>query len=1760
MGLGVRCLRLAGGVVLPVIASLIPCLAGCSSSSAGSGGACTPNPDIIAQHRECMSDDTCPCGAHCDLGVCVASCGAGIGTCSGADTCDAFGRCGPPGPDGRVPVPPANVGSVILDSPRVVLPNLTTPIAVRFQVATADLGPVRIAIDAPFQLQCSGGGTFGPECRDTNDAKGTERVFHVRVAPGTATAPASPGIIRIYWGASFETVTVDLLASSPPPPALQGAYIGSATLTDVAIVGGGASGTSVAAPGSFVVPVTANVFASGGAGVIQLGDRFGAFGADASWVGSMTTNSTGGTLTFPRKAFGGAQVTADFQTSFTLSSASATPFSYSSAKGRGVLAARLTTTLDGAFEGGAHEVAHWQLMMTRTGGLPSGASAPGVSGDAPLPATGVAATPSSVLTALLATFSPWGSGRTTPEYDELLDTGGDVPPSISPARRLDACEPGVVIPDAYWSTKSATTWTPTRNFLGPNVPVGSALLSGYTTGAGSLFGVVLAPLDPTWSINSFQLPTLTTANPSITASGGMPCAVDFGTQQADSCIPSNSPQVYGVVDRCAELAASTGCTPIAGTGTVTFQASLSVNDASGVACNASVTLNGNVKKLCAFTAPSTGQCAEILGCTSGLGSNNTPDPTSVTGDLGYAFSSKLTLPSVSGDLRCAQGVMGIAIPSDATRDQGTMQATSAVIAACVKDRGLLATATPTTAAQNGVGLDTVLYGNPPATPACIDARRMLAELEWASDADRARALGDKTRAADDRGARLEHRLLQQWLQIHTLIATEAGQRLAVPDAVRGTVMGDNVPAPLDALADSLAGWGLLLHPRFGTPLVSIAGAIVDQPDYRPRFVANIPYDANYAQPQGLPLEMIDTLRAQLDLLLPLLENAALTSDNTILDGTSAPVGSTLRAALAVLPIAEELHLRAKAAATARGAAAPAWEVPYSAAEASLRASLGTVLAKANDFASGHNPLGIEDSDLPLYFFGNSTDPTARFSAISDYFLGGGMSPGSGMSGSGWAVGVLNAATTAAAAVGTAYQTEAQRLYEQSLSTADIAKRLDDVRLQYGNDVSSYCGAPGTLATKDILEHWGDQAGRPFSGTNCYMQLENPACRVNSGNLSSQLSRDDVLYQLCVAQQVNRQTAGSLTFPDPGLTQLADPSQDLTTCGQLGPCSMSPTSQCMQCGIITATVTASILTQGTALTTADPSLIDAARQTCRASYPDAREQPPSSSNVPTDPFGTGACYRGSLGEAAMTVRASAIDVQIARADFAAHQQSYDIAMQSCLIRQQGNQQLADLQAEHDKTMQALRAGKLAADVVAEAAGATKDCFDAFKDVVGDATGIAAGQCASAVAESAAKATADGLEYQMQQAEDEHNALAMKIQDDTDWQQCTNDASMQLVGAQGDALRIQRAIADQQLAAYRLNQGIIAAQTAFDDGTSTLAAAVGRTVHPPDLDPWVNQTVQSFQGAMHRARRFVYLAERAVEYEYQASMSARSSVLAAQTPADLQSVVSGLLNYTASNRLNGNSPSNLEAVLSLRQHLLQIQDRSHAPAGEQTLSDIQRFRMLLQDRRYAVFDDSGVYQGQQIPFSLAPLGALKIGDAQGIPVIAGEDCAERIWSTNASVLGDPQSLVHGDQSTFTRMDLLKNNTFYSQWCGAPAPGQAAFQHASVRPSVNLFADPEFGVSMIGASSVGDLGASSETQQFSTARMQPRLNVSRADFESTMYENGQTSELAARGLYGEYILSIPAEVLSIRRPDGTYSDGLNLDAVDDILLRFDYVSVAR
>ena len=248
------------------------------------------------------------------------------------------------------------------------------------------------------------------------------------------------------------------------------------------------------------------------------------------------------------------------------------------------------------------------------------------------------------------------------------------------------------------------------------------------------------------------------------------------------------------------------------------------------------------------------------------------------------------------------------------------------------------------------------------------------------------------------------------------------------------------------------------------------------------------------------------------------------------------------------------------------------------------------------------------------------------------------------------------------------------------------------------------------------------------------------------------------------------------------------------------------------------------------------------------------------------------------------------------------------------------------------------------------------------------------------------------------------------------------------------------------------------------------------------------------------------------------------------------------------------SDLEVVISLRDQLFQLADQTALPAGWQRLDPPQRLQLLLASPKYAAYDSQGNYLGQEIPFSLVPEGTLKIGSSQGITVLAGADCAERLWNVNASVLGNAPLLQGNQNQVFTNVDLLKSNTFYSQWCGKPPAGGPQFQVESVDPTRNLFEIPALG-SAVGS----NFGVNSTETQYTTARIQAFFNVDAATFEAAAYDNGSTQELAARGLFGDYALFLPASTLSQTTPAGQ-TNGLILDNVTDILLRLDYVSVAN
>jgi hypothetical protein len=400
--------------------------------------------------------------------------------------------------------------------------------------------------------------------------------------------------------------------------------------------------------------------------------------------------------------------------------------------------------------------------------------------------------------------------------------------------------------------------------------------------------------------------------------------------------------------------------------------------------------------------------------------------------------------------------------------------------------------------------------------------------------------------------------------------------------------------------------------------------------------------------------------------------------------------------------------------------------------------------------------------------------------------------------------------------------------------------------------------------------------------------------------------------------------------------------------------------------------------------------------------------------------------------------------------------------------------------------------------------------------------------------------------------QHEANIQRLEHQIEDEVCFNDAEMELVGIRTAAVRIQQASIDLAREVVELNNLVGDAEGAAVEGHQTLEAELARRVTPITTDFWLSEAVDRYRRYLRQARRAVYLAVLAAEYEFQFTSEARTDVLAARTPGELHDVIDEMRSYTMTGTVGGGSPSDQLTVVSLRDHLLQMADHSELPEGWHQLSTEERFRVLLSASAYATYDEDGSYLGQEIPFTISPLGTMGIGDSQGIPVLAGTDCAERLWSVNASLLGE--DLYAESDTTFTTVVLRKRNTFYSQWC--TGEGESPFQVASTRPSRNLFLDPlDFEESDTAVTPEPDKTITDEINAFTDARISAYFNVTRAELEDESYFNGDSQELAGRGLFGDYALFFPVNTLSI--DEGT---GLRLGSVDDVLLRLDYVSVAR
>jgi hypothetical protein len=855
---------------------------------------------------------------------------------------------------------------------------------------------------------------------------------------------------------------------------------------------------------------------------------------------------------------------------------------------------------------------------------------------------------------------------------------------------------------------------------------------------------------------------------------------------------------------------------------------------------------------------------------------------------------------------------------------------------------------------------------------------------------------------------------------------------------------------------------------------------------------------------------------------------------------------------------------------------------FNAARDEMNSLRAHAISGADALQNARNPFNIPEDDVPL-FFGDPTGTSSQYFAASDYLLDG------------WAAPAVNQAAAALDAARAAWIQREQSAVQDELNQHNRQQEIDNLMSKYGSPVLANCGnlqvpdgqgGVKLLGSTDVVPYFAAHPER-FSNENCFIDqtcigtvqslderiaiqtvINNAfmdlspnghlGLKVEPGSVTGRdLATDFIVSELCKIsyfkkEMPNEKFANYLNSICPGnslpnegdcfaATFTTSPDKniylwtsDFNTLVPLaafyGPIARADVGKNQDPNafylfatdgpgpdndvynfhdyrsdnnriVPTNTV---ILGSGVVVTSVADAMDSLAANACNDTRREKEDHPrPAPDAFPAQ------CYKGSMGVAWQEVQSDLLKIQRAKEVLDSGQKDLEDQKNLCKSIDTHAAMISSLEGNYAQMKQDY-------ELVSDFADAGQKGFSAGMSSGNPYVGIAVGVVSFALDLFGSSVSDEAT--QLQQMEQDFS-------EDEKSQQCWNTFR-----AQRNAMAT--AMTDIQIAATEMNAETVRYANLKDENTLNLQE--GQAAYQRELDSpvgslshtfWVDERIQSFKETFEWARRLTFVAMRSVEYEFQQSLPYRSAIVSAETAADLQSVIIGLKQEQVSRTINRRRPDEASVVLSLRDDVLSIGDNSAAPAGERNWTAAQRFESRLYDSRFAWRDSKGNYLGQAIPFDLKPTGVLETR------------CGERLWRATATIQGDGI-----DQSApGASILLLKRNTFQSQYCAGKAPqapdgSVPQMQVGVTHTSADLF-QPGSQVDL------------SDASEFTAALLYPWFNIARTEFYKTTYQDGASQELAGRGLYGDYVLLFPKQVLD---------DGFALDKVEDVLLRLDYLSV--
>jgi hypothetical protein len=996
------------------------------------------------------------------------------------------------------------------------------------------------------------------------------------------------------------------------------------------------------------------------------------------------------------------------------------------------------------------------------------------------------------------------------------------------------------------------------------------------------------------------------------------------------------------------------------------------------------------------------------------------------------------------------------------------------------------------------------------------------------------ALGTLQAGTDTSSQKLYSRLLGQWLGIHGFLAKEGQQAQLMASAVGGATDQDptdavaaaSTPSAEEILSQLERGWNLILANGTTAKLQSLPKDVLLYPDYR-----GGTYQTHHDQPVGLPALLLETAALHLDLVGDHLKTAQLAAYEECRSGGASALAEdalvTAGRALRYLLSAESLAVGLYDQATARfcinafwcstggscvsgrciqnrqlerDTTLPAWEARYRAGFSQYLAARQRVLKTAAELGACRHPLGLSDGAVPLYF-GDVLGVSGRFFAASDYLLGG------------WAKPAVEGARGALEAARSAWLSKRDSEIQQVMADQDAERRLEGIASEYGQELIDLCGLRGVQAMDALDLFTGQDA---LSPDTCFVDRTDADCNRFTGENgqgwafraiddevplpADRVTSEDAQYRACLWNELK----GTLALAAPRTTYAEHFAEVFVEEGRVKVVSLPNLDQ-----------PASFLWQPS-FAGVSPDRKDLADATCADLLRGVAATLPSQEETTPDTTSYAKCFRGQIGEQFLAVVGAKKDIDLALMEWSDALAAHDIAAKNCINLESVEAEKAQLRAKHNSYMN--RVGR--ARGFASALSSTLSGLVSPQNV---AEGFLTGGSATMATLGAGllSGAASMMSADMESADREFQANMEALQAKQAIFACYSEARTVKLRIDNQAATVERVAieADRNIVSF---QNLMAkVQELAVDGQAALTRERGRLVPHLAFHYWLDERISRFEKDFAWARTLTYLALSAVEHEYQQSLPLTRQILTAKHPDQLLDAVRIMEQEQLSRTINGRRPDDATLVLSLRDDVLDLKDRTAGAQGERNWSAMQRFQHRLFSPEYAVRDAKGRYLGQGIPLTMRETGELAYS------------CAERVWRVSATVQGDLLTVVE----PWAPLMLVQRNHFASQFCQGKGDGEH-YQFASVQPASQLFHPEDKG---------GDEAAVSS---FASARVHPWFNVPRSEFYRETYGEGASEELAGRGLYGEYVLLFPWH--------GLLEKGFPLEQVEDVLLRFDYLSV--